>query len=318
MEGEGAIRQGFDEKLRAACQRATERNLTNSLLHREVGVSHDTWAKWKRGTQPSTPNLRRIIATFEAEIGLEPQVWCLPASAFRAQLEPGGDEGEVGLVPSSQVEFRCRERQPELLLEQLQGFWVTFYYSASVADRLVISRDLVEVGSTHRNGYVACRVLDSHFDYRGFCFTYGGGLVQWLLEKEDLHNEVLSYMTTRPDRTPPVLLGLMLCTSGGVSSVAQLPAAARVAMVRLGPIDRLVGALGLESGDVRRVLERIVPCYLTPGDVPPWIDAAISNVIDPSSRPSSLVVQDGAGPTRAERGEVIDRVFDELRNAAAS
>ena len=312
MDDAGILRD-FDDKLRAACDRARELRLTNTFLQQEVGVSHDTWAKWKRGaTKPDPQHLRAAIEVFRNELGLADETWALPVGEFRRSIGATGIGTES--LPPSALEFRSRDRQPDLLLEQLSGFWTAYYCSTSVTDRIVVSRDLIEVAPSHRNGYISCQVTDGHFSYSGFCFTYAGGLVQWLLEKDVLYNEVLSYMTTRPERTPPVLLGLMICTSGGVDTVAQLPAAAKVSMIRLGDASAVADQLGIAPSKVRDVLRRHIPRYLSTSDVPRWVRSAVSNVIASTDAPSALTVPAAAGPSMDQRVDTIRSLISEVRD----
>ncbi len=313
MTDDAAIRKDFGGKLELACRRAKAANFTNKFLMGEVGVSADTWAKWKRGAStPSAEHICKVVDVFRDEIGIERASWSQNLEGFSNALLPEADD-TADPLPCPSVDFRSRDRQPTLLLEQLRGYWAAYYNSTSRNDRVVVSRDLLEVAGVHKAGYISCQITDSHFTYNGFCFGHGGGLVQWFLEKQDLHNEVLSYMTTRPDRTPPVLLGVMTCTSGGVSTVAQLPAAARVAMVRLGEAGDLAVDLGMTARALQDQLRKHVPRYLEVDGVPPWITSAISNVIDPTEPPSALVVPAASGPSREDRLETHRGLLDELK-----
>lgn len=290
--------------------------VNNSVLQDNVGTSHDTWAVWKRGERSiSKKDQQEVRRVFFEITQLDPTAWDLPVAEFAKKLgreEAGNVGSELSLAPPV-IEFKSRDKDPSLLLEQLSGVWVAYYCSTSRDDEVIVSRDLIQISDSHSSGYISCRVVDGSFDYSGFCFSYAGGLLQWVLEKESLYNEVLTYMTTRPERTPPVLVGVMLCTSGGVSTVSQLPAAAKVAMVRLGSSGDIAGELNLPIEEASELLHRIVPTYVDLEALAEWIQVAISNEIGVGQAPFALITKPSVG--QADGDNAIANIYRELKES---
>jgi hypothetical protein len=287
----------FATKFDLAIGAAKKAGYNNRALLHETGVSHDTWYKWKAGKgEPSDEHFTRLVRTFHRILQVEPEAWNGELRAFESAIGRTVPDQTTGALPPATVQFRSRDPQPTLLLEQLSGYWAAFYCSTSRTDEVVVSRDLVEVAAKHRAGYIACRVTDSYFQYEGFCFSYGGSLVQWTLEKRELYNEVLTYMTTRPDRTPPVLYGVMICTSGGVDTSVQLPSCARVVFVKLGSNRDLQERWQQGDEVTRRILQQSVAKYVALPALPSWLRNGISNVLEPTAVPSALRVDAGGTP----------------------
>ncbi len=247
-----------------------------------------------------------------AELSLKD--WMLPIGEFRSLLATDAQpllSEHLGAL----VTFNSRDSHPDRLLEQLSGAWVAYYVSTSRTDRRIVSRDLVEIAGVHNNGYIGARVIDSRSEYRGFCFSYHN-LIQWFFEKEKIYNEVLSYMTTMPERSPPVLMGVMICISGGVSTVGQLPAAAKVAMVRLGTHETLAAELNLSEDQLAKRLRTRIPRYVEPSDLEKWLQLSIENRISMETLPSALVVNPNIGDIRAD--ETITSLLSELKKPEGS
>jgi hypothetical protein len=305
----------FTNKFGLALEAAKRSKVTNAKIIHSSEIAQDTFYKWKRGDgYPTQENLTVLVSVFEKLLDLPQDLWRKDLGDFETVL--AGYNTQSGVVsgpPKPIFELRSREKHPDLLLEQMSGYWAAFYRSASRTDQVVVSRDLVELAGTHQSGYVGCRITDTYFQYEGLCVAFGStGLLQWILEKKGLYNEVLCYMTTKPDRTPPVLFGVMTCTSGGVDTHVQLPAAARVVMVRLGSTKAMRRSLSMNDTETREQLQDLIPRYVEIKELPEWLNTAISNILPANAVPSALRVETDHTPQAPVVASFIDELMREL------
>jgi hypothetical protein len=199
------------------------------------------------------------------------------------------------------LDFRSRIRDTAALrdlFELIEGYWYSYYFSVSRTDTVQVSKDLFTVISLTEAGLIECRIEDGAFTYLGWGFPIQGNHMYFILEKDKLLNEVIVYVTNRPDRQPPKLYGIIMCLSGGIEDdeMHQYPCAAKVAFRYLGKEDAVRETYKLKPNiDVHAFL-KAKASYVDPrgkdlDDEERQIFKVISNVIPAGQVPSALRMQ---------------------------
>lgn len=195
---------------------------------------------------------------------------------------------------------RTSDRSTIMRIQNLiGGYWESIYWSVSNLKQQAVSRDLCIIGEINDDNYIECRIIDGHFEYSGVIFPVVQHLY-FILEKEKFFNEVIFYMTNLPDRTPPILRGIIGCLSGGVNDSRSYPSASKVAFRYLGKSGEEVRNIYPDAPDggqaLQQYLEGVVPSYITREDITSGtlsetamieIDA-IDNTLDSTAVPFAL------------------------------
>lgn len=204
------------------------------------------------------------------------------------------------MSPGLDLTARTSDRTAVSRIQDLVGgYWESVYWSVSNTRQQAVSRDLCIIGDVDDNGYIECRIIDGHFEYSGVIFPVIQHLY-FILEKDRFFNEVIFYVTNLPDRTPPLLRGIIGCLSGGVNDSLSYPSASKVAFRYLGRTCRDVQSIYPDApsveGELEHFLTEAVPAYLTRDDIESGAlsdsalaeIAAIDNTLTPDSVPFAL------------------------------
>jgi hypothetical protein len=177
------------------------------------------------------------------------------------------------VLPGIDFHSRNRDRNNINNIHKLiKGYWESFYYSVSTFDVPRISHDLLIIDDVDDSGFIKCQIIDASFTYTGVCFPIQSNHLYFILEKDGIYDEIIAYMTNRPERTPPILNGVILCSSGGVQDMVPVPCAARVAFRYLGntqsSIEKVLPHFKLLDGkDLRESLIQSIPSYINPNEI---------------------------------------------------
>jgi transcriptional regulator with XRE-family HTH domain len=265
---------------------------------RRVGLKKDTWSRIRGGTRILTDD--RFVSICEC-FGVPQQLFFSPLLEFGARLGFSRRQvAEITLTPIPGIDFMSRIRDSErvrALFAILEGFWESYYYSVSREDRILVSRDVLWVKRVNEDDFIEVELDDTHFRYDGWCIPISGQLY-FVMEKVKLLNEIIVYATNYPDRTPPLLFGVILCTSGGVKNRAAYPSAAKVAFRFIGTKESLAERYNLR--DERATFEKVTSeyaRYIDPSDKSLDVDtrsliAEISNGIPSDAVPFALRMED--------------------------
>jgi hypothetical protein len=153
------------------------------------------------------------------------------------------------------------------------------------------------VKRVNEDDFIEVELDDTHFRYVGWCVPVSGQLY-FVMEKVRILNEIIVYATNYPDREPPILFGIILCTSGGVKNRTAYPSAARVAFRHIGTSEEL--AEKYEQKDLNILYELLTKKYaryIDPGDgaiddETREIFSQIKNVIPENAVPMALRMED--------------------------
>ncbi|QIL02612.1 hypothetical protein G7078_07295 [Sphingomonas sinipercae] len=171
------------------------------------------------------------------------------------------------------LEFAARTRDLTALSrlsDLVSGYWELVFWSFSRTDTQALSRELCVIERPDEAGLLPCTVHDVNFTYRGVVFPVMSHLY-FMVEKEHLFDEVVVYLTNRPERAPPVLRGISLGLSGGVDEIRSHPTASRCTFRYLGRTAADVRIRFPEAPDdetdLLDFLRREVPRYLTQAEL---------------------------------------------------
>lgn len=266
------------------------------LLEKLPGVEPDYFSRLMGGSRRMSEHI--FIRICDA-LQIEQKAWYDDLETFGRRL--GFTRRQIGQITRSLppgIDFRTRIRDPQTvhtIYENIKGYWESFYYSVSNTDRRLISRDLFIVDSVDDDFFITCRIIDGMFEYIGYCFPMPKGHLCFILEKVYLHDEIIMYVTNRPDRSPPKLNGVILCQSGGVSELAAYPSASLVAFRYLGPDIDSAKVFYPGINDAADLADRLkgVPGYIDPNDssLPARyheVIRTINNTILPNAVPFAL------------------------------
>jgi len=268
---------------------------SEAALLKELKIGKDYLSRLKSGTRViADEKLQQLSEIFR----IPPPDWYLPLAQFGEKISIS--RFQVASITGAHlpgIDFDSRNsdaRRIASLFRIIEGYWESYYYSVSKVGQILVSRDLLVVQRVTPDNFIECEIIDGSFTYTGWCFPIPNHLY-FILEKKDLLNEIIVYVTNLPERQPPRLYGVILCLSGGVDEVHSCPAAAKVAFRYLGNDDAMRRKHGLgPAEDVPAFMAQHVPTYIDPAekhDVETReILDVISNIVVPGTIPSALRV----------------------------
>ncbi|KAA3595826.1 MAG: hypothetical protein DWQ06_16540, partial [Calditrichaeota bacterium] len=145
----------------------------------------------------------------------------------------------------------------------IKGYWYSYYYSVSRLGERFVSRDLCIIKEINDDGFIDCEIIDNYFHYVGVCFPIKGKLY-FFLEKDKLFNEIIVYTTNLPDRTPPILNGVILCLSGGVDDMSSYPCASKTTFRYIGKKEEIPDLFNIGELSIDDYMRKNMPAYLIP------------------------------------------------------
>lgn len=267
---------------------------TNAQVSKHLRIHPDYLSRMKNGTRPLTEhNFIALCDLFD----LTQSQWYEDVETFGKHL--GFSRKLIASItkkPLPGIEFASRLRDKRIVAELfnvIEGYWESYYYSVSKMNKQLVSRDLFVVKQIDEDGYIECDIIDTTFNYSGWCFAIKGHLYLFL-EKDELLNEVIVYAFNQPDRQPPMLFGIILCLSGGIDDTHAFPSAARVVFRYIGKdATALRQRYSIDpSQDVDAFLRSNIPAYIDPEtetdpEVRQILDD-ISNAVEPDAIPFAL------------------------------
>lgn len=286
--------ENFDKKLDLLIKSGKENIKTHKELAKRLEIQPDYLSRLRSGARPLSEGL---IAKIAVEFNIELKTFYDKLDAFGRKI--GLTRSQISIMTGSPlpgIDFNSRIKDPNVvegIYNVIKGFWCSYYYSVSSSKERVISRDLIIIDKVNDDLFIECRVIDSAFSYAGYCFPIRGHLY-FILEKENLFNEIIMYITNHPDREPPVLKGIILCISGGVHGVAANPSAAKIIFKYLGYTHANIRKTFPDTPGERieEYLVKNVPQYISSDVSDDYILDAIDNQILHEDLPFALRMTD--------------------------
>ena len=247
----------------------------SDILKKMSGVSPDYFSRLKKGQRSLSENVFIKIVELTGDTGLKDRDWYQDITMFGKKL--GFTSVEIRKITGEKitgVDFLSRNRDKNNLTnihKVIAGYWESFYYSVSTFDVQKISVDLLIIGDLNDDGFMHCKVIDGTSTYVGHCFPTQSNHLYFILEKQEIHDEIIVYMMNRPERAvEPILNGVILCASGGVQDMVPMPCAARVAFRYLGNSETTEESLRIDiptflkeqNETIEDALARLIPGYL--------------------------------------------------------
>ncbi|MDB5870691.1 MAG: hypothetical protein JWQ07_133 [Ramlibacter sp.] len=269
------------------------------------GVQPDYFSRLKGGSRVLSEGVFNQIVELCQGAGVAKADWHGSLEAFGEKL--GFTRKQIdditGAVAPRGIDFGSRSKDGgniDSVFQVIGGYWESFYYSVSTFDEARISHDLIVIEEPDEGGFMPCKVIDGSFVYAGHCFPIHGSFVYFMLEKQQLLDEIIVYLMNRPERTTnPVLDGIILCTSGGVHDKVAVPCAARVAFRYLGKtlaeVKQALPHIKAKRGQtLTELLTEQIPGYIDPVTIGPenkryWeVKQLIDNTIAPDQIPFAM------------------------------
>jgi hypothetical protein len=259
-----------------------------------IGCDPDYARRLLKGSRPLRDNHRDKIRSL---LGLPMLDLDVSARDLAVIFGLSRERTEELLSPNFGVfDFASRtadHRSARQLFGLIGGYWELIFWSFSRRDEQAVSRELLIVDRIDPNNLLRCRVTDVNFAYSGVIFPVLQHLYIFM-EKDRLYDEVVVYLTNRPDRAPPVLRGITLGLSGGVDELHAFPTASKVAFRFLGRTAQEVRRHYPDAPEA--FLATKIVCYLTRNELdqmPPEEKARlqvarIDNRIEPDAVPFVL------------------------------
>ncbi len=300
----------FGEKLDLLLKSGKTSFSDSSSLCKKLSISSDYFSRIKGGSRFPSEQVFGEITEQTSDSGMTPRDWYDTLENFGYKL--GYSLSEIQRITGASsigLDFHSRSRDQgnvQSVYRVINGYWESFYYSVSTFDKPRISRDLVIIDGVDEGNFIKCRVVDNSFSYSGHCFPVHGNHLYFILEKEEIFDEIIVYLMNRPERpVDPLLDGIILCASGGVQDKVAVPCAARVAFRYLGRSyeeirQRLPRFNQKEDESLEDALKRQVPEYLNPSKIKPsnkryWdMMNFIDNAIHPDQIPFALRMERGS------------------------
>jgi|CZKV01.1.fsa_nt_gi transcriptional regulator with XRE-family HTH domain len=285
----------LSEKIDLALLREGAKIKTNQELLRRLSISKDYFSRIRSGLRVLT---EEKFVELCAVCGIERKVWFLPLFEFGLGL--GFSRKQISLIthtPLPGIDFSSRIKDRlmiENIFSQIEGLWESYYYSVSKHDVVAVRKDILSIDRVNEDGFMECRIFEEDLFYKGVCFPMQNQLM-FMLEKELIYNEIITYCTNLPERFPPKLYGVLLCLSGGVQGVGvhTYPAAAKVAFRYIGNKAFLEPRYpGCDMKAIEDILRKEFCGYLDPVTVEDTevkqILENISNIIEKNDIPSAI------------------------------
>ena len=198
---------------------STFREFETALLA-ALGCERDYLRRILNGSRPLRP---KHLAEISVLLGLEID-FSVSKRDLAVRLGLSGEEAGLFLDrPASGLDFISRttdRKSIENLFALMKGYWECAYRSFSRTDQHAISRELFIVDGINQDNLITCRARDVMCTNTGVIFPVIGQLYI-MYEKDKVFNEIVVYLTNRPDRSPPVLRGLVLGLSASEPSVSS-------------------------------------------------------------------------------------------------
>ena len=281
----------FGNKLDLLLKTGTKDICTASQLSKLLEIGPDVLSRMRKGTR-TVP--QRVFSKLCDIYEIEESVWYSDLENFGRHL--GLTSQKVSILTGARIpgiDFSSRIKDVRMIGDIhgiIKGYWYSYYYSVSRLGEKYVSRDLLIIKEINEDGFIECEVIDNYFKYIGVCFPIKG-MLYFILEKDELFNEIIVYATNLPDRKPPKLNGVILCLSGGVDEMATYPSASKVAFRYIGRHEDIPKIFDVD-GDVESYMKKNIPAYLRPNeDTEPEnleVYKAIDNRISEDSVPFAL------------------------------
>jgi hypothetical protein len=267
-------------------------------FQRSLGCELDYVRRLLGGTRVLTPSHERLIGDLLGIRHLD-----LRRGAREAAKQLGLNRAETArILPGALVGFdfaaRTTDRQQvEKLEATISGYWECYYWSVSRVSERAVNRELLIIQGVDSAAFINCRIVDLQFTNVGIAFPVLNHLY-FFLEKDELLDEIAVHLTNRPDRTPAVLRGLMLCLSGGADEIHSYPSAGKTSYRYLGrtasEIRAIYSGVPHQPDELEAWLCANVPRYILESELPradPHVRRLveqIDNTIAPDATPFAL------------------------------
>lgn len=265
---------------------------TASQLSKLLNIGPDVLSRLKKGTR-TVP--QRVFAELCKIYEIDESAWFSDLNSFGHSL--GLTPQKVSILTGARmpgIDFSSRITDTRMIgdiHETIKGYWYSYYYSVSRVGEKYVSRDLCIIKDINEDGFFECEIVDNYFSYVGVCFPIKG-MLYFILEKDELYNEIIVYATNLPDRKPPKLNGVILCLSGGVDEMSAYPSASKVAFRYIGRNEDIPSMFDVQEEPIESYMKKNMPAYLKPEEdtEPENIEVykAIDNCISAESIPFAL------------------------------
>ena len=205
------------------------------------------------------------------------------------------------LLQHAGLDFLSRasdKRTVAQLFGLVAGYWQQTWWSFSRTDEQALGVGVCKIDGIDENNFITCRIYDPHESYSGIIFPVLNHLY-FMVEKDNLFDEINMCITNRPDRASPFLRGICLGLSGGLDEMHSAPASGKIAFRYLG---RTTADLRAEFGDMleepelEKEIARALPRYiskselarLSPGELARLQILWLDNAVGPEAVPFAL------------------------------
>lgn len=263
-----------------------------SQLSKLLGIAPDILSRLKTGTRTVPQHIfSKLCEIYE----IDGHIWFSDLNSFGRFLGLTPQKVSIltgGRIPG--IDFSSRITDMRMIGDihaTIKGYWYSYYYSVSCLGEKLVSRDLCVIKDINEDGFIECEIVDNYFSYTGVCFPIKG-MLYFFLEKNELFNEIIVYVTNLPDRKPPKLNGVILCLSGGVDEMSTYPSASKVAFRYIGRSEDIPRIFKINDESIDSYMKKNMPAYLKPEeDIKPEnieVYDAIDNRISIDSIPFAL------------------------------
>ncbi len=269
----------FGKKLDLLLKTGTKNIRTASQLSKLLEIGPDILSRLRNGTR-TVP--QRVFSKLCNIYEIEESVWFLDLEAFGRHL--GIAAQKVSILTGARmpgIDFSSRIKDIRMIGDihkTIKGYWYSYYYSVSRLGEKFVSRDLCIIKDINEDGFINCEIIDGYFSYVGVCFPIKG-MLYFILEKDELYNEIIIYATNLPDRKPPKLNGVILCLSGGVDEMSAYPSASKVAFRYIGRHEDIPKLFNVD-GEIEAYMKKNMPAYLRPDEDREPENLEVYNAID--------------------------------------
>ncbi|NJN61719.1 MAG: helix-turn-helix domain-containing protein [Coleofasciculaceae cyanobacterium RL_1_1] len=282
----------FGKKLELLLRTGVKGIKTASALCKRLDISPDYLSRMKKGTRTVPDEMfSKLCSIYE----VSENCWFDSLETFGKSL--GLSSIQISSITGDTafgIDFNSRITDKRIISDihkVISGYWYSYYYSVSRIGELFVSKDLCIIKDINSSGFIECEIIDSSFRYFGVCFPIKG-MLYFILEKDELFNEIIVYTTNLPDRIPPKLNGVILCLSGGVDELSASPSASKVAFRYIGKSEEIHNLFNIGTLSPDEYMRKNIPAYLSPKtDIEPEmleVYKAIDNQIAKDSIPYAL------------------------------
>ncbi len=254
----------FGNKLELLLRTGAKDIRTASELSKRLDIGPDILSRMKKGTR-TVP--QHVFSKLCQIYDIDDSTWFSDLNSFGRDL--GLTPQKVSIITGARIpgiDFSSRITDKRMIgdiYEVIKGYWYSYYYSVSRLGDKLVSKDLCIIKNINDDGFIECEIIDNYFKYVGVCFPIKG-MLYFILEKDDLFNEIIVYATNLPDRTPPKLNGVVLCLSGGVDEMSAFPCASKVVFRYIGKDEEIQNLFDIGDETADDYMRKNIPAYLDP------------------------------------------------------